>query len=128
MHSSPAAAPLNFFRSLRQKHYELVWQSLSSYSQQVFIETLYASLKPATTSLERLYSDFEKGKGWARTYWNDFAQNVKLDTWLSQKYQAYGDSDQRILVRIQPANMYLLVTKEAGEWRFGYFESFRDNQ
>lgn len=127
MQTPPATVPLNFFRALRQKRYDQAWKHLSNYSQRVFLETLFKSLKQDSCSLERLQDDFAKGTSWAAHYWDDFAQHLQLDTWLSQQYKEYGASQKQILVLAQPANLYLLVIEEAGDWRFGYFETFLDN-
>lgn len=127
MHTTPATVPLNFFRALRQKRYDQAWKTLSNYSQRVFLETLFKSLKPNTCSQERLQDDFTKGIGWADKYWQGFAHHLQLDTWLSQQYKEYGSSEKQVLVLAQPANLYLLVIEECGDWRFGYFETFLDN-
>ena len=127
MHTSPATVPLNFFRALRQKRYDQAWKTLSSYSQRVFLETLFKSLKPNSCSLERLQDDFTQGIGWAEKYWQGFSQHLQLDTWLSQQYKEYGNSEKQVLVLAQPANLYLLVIEENNDWRFGYFETFLDN-
>lgn len=122
-----ALVPLQFFMALRQKNYHKVWNSLTLYSQRLFIETLFRSLKPNTCSLERLQTDFEAGKGWAQVYWKSFVSYLDLDDWLSQNYKQFGISQQQVLVKATPANVLLLVIAEAGQWRFGYFETFLDH-
>ncbi|PIQ26703.1 hypothetical protein COW36_00905 [bacterium (Candidatus Blackallbacteria) CG17_big_fil_post_rev_8_21_14_2_50_48_46] len=127
MQEALAAIPLDFFRNLRQKNYDKAWKLLSTYSQRLFVETLYKSLKPGACSLERLQTDFESGKGWAESYWSQFTQHLQLDHWLSQNYKEYGVSHQQALVRATPSNALLLVIQEEKGWRFGYFETFLDN-
>lgn len=123
---NPAAVPVQFFRALAEKNYARVWACLSSHSQDVFLHLLASAFSDPTYSPERLRHDFETGAGLARIYWSHFAGQVQLENWLSLTYKTLGSTGDNLLVEGQPAGVNLVVVREAGRWRFGYMETFRD--
>lgn len=126
MTSSPAQAPLNFFRALQMNDYAQAWENLTERSQTSIVRILANSWK--SHSLEELSEMFAQGQAVAKTYWEQFCQSLELQTWLSQSYQQLGASGSEVIVKTSPAGVHLLVYKQGEQWKFGYIETFLDQQ
>lgn len=126
MNQHPEQVPLQFFKALASKKYDLVWALLTERSQDMFA-SLYARTSQQD-DVEKIKAAFAQNSKFSKTYWNAFAENFQLNTWLSQSYQVVGKTKQQVMVRSTPANVQLLVLNENGHWKFGYIETFMDNR
>lgn len=124
--TNAAQAPLYFFQALQEKDYPRVWELLTERSQSMIVQMLARTWK--AHSAEELIENFAAGGGVAQTYWQSFAQSVKLEQWLAQSYRQLGVSGQEVIVKATPSDVHLLVYQQGGRWKFGYIETFMDFQ
>ncbi|MGV3524849.1 MAG: hypothetical protein ACO1RX_11515 [Candidatus Sericytochromatia bacterium] len=122
--AAAATVPLRFFQAVQQRDCVQIWNLLSQRSQRMIVELLAQGWK--AHSREQLRAQFASGDAVARTYWASFAEAQQLDKWLQQSYRQLGNGSREVVVKASPSGVSLLVYQEAGQWKFGYIESFVD--
>jgi len=126
MSLNPALAPLDFFRALHSQNYQQAWECLSDRSQTGIVKLLANSWK--THTYDELVDMFAKGTSVAKTYWEHFSRSLDLSTWLQQQYKPLGVSGHEVIVKASPTGAHLMVYQQGGQWKFGYLETFLDQQ
>lgn len=126
MSLNPAQAPLDFFRALHSRNYVQAWESLSERSQMGIVKLLANSWKANTA--DELTEMFAQGRSVAKTYWEHFITTLDLPTWLEQHYKPLGITGQEVIVKTSPAGVNMMAYQQGGQWKFGYLETFLDQQ
>jgi len=121
---SPDQVPLAFFKALQSHDYPKVWTYLTHHSRETILGLLAKSWK--AHSAEELTRMFEHGHSVAEIYWQAFTRAMKMKIWLEQSYQQLGLSGAEVLVKASPSGVHLMMFQEAGQWKFGYIETFMD--
>lgn len=124
MSLNPDQIPLAFFKALQSQDYPQAWTHLTHRSRETIVDLLAKSWK--AHSSKELTRMFEQGHSVAEIYWQQFTRNLKIPTWMAQSYQQMGQSGSEVLVKASPSGVYLMVFHEAGNWKFGYIETFMD--
>lgn len=123
---TPAEAPQRFFRALEAMDFAEAWASLTATSQSQFIEKLIAIEKDPklTPSLVKQLFD-NNDKSLQLGFWAALRHHIGVADWLKQKFELEKMvSETEVYIKALPARVTLIVYKEAGEWKFGFAETF----
>jgi len=120
-----------FFRILKKKDYKNVWALLTKQSKNIIVKDVCkAIIKTAKKcDLNLVKSNFRKGKGLARDYWNSYLRYFNPDIILKQsvwgiRYIHKSKAEISIKYKKAPNPVYLIMKKEDGSWKVGLAETF----
>jgi len=120
----PTDAVKTFFTALKDKDFDLAWESLSSTSQNQFIQS-FASHKGVSIAQSKEY--FEKNKEMVRDeFWIPLRDRSKIVPLVQDAI--YVETDARgnqAMVEMKSGGVtnHIRAVKEGGWWKTGYLES-----
>lgn len=122
--SSPQDAIKTFFTALKDKDFDLAWESLSKPSQDRFVRMLAASRRISLAQAREL---FDKDKDAVKLgFWNHLRDRSKIVPLVQDAVYVLTDQKNgQAMVELKSAgNTYhLKAVLEGYNWRMGYMES-----
>jgi hypothetical protein len=129
-YSTPTEAVKTFFTALKDKDFDLAWESLSTVSQNQFIQSLAASQKISPAQAREL---LDKNKESVRvSFWAPLRERSKIVPLVPNAvYTLTDEKDNQAMVEMKSGGIsnHIKAIKEGKEWRMGYVESaLQENQ
>jgi hypothetical protein len=129
-YSKPTEAVRTFFTALKDKDFDLAWESLSTTSKNQFVQSFAANRK---MSLAKVRDLFDKNKESIRLeFWTPMRDRSRIVPLVQDAvYTETDEKNNEAMVEMKSGGVtnHMKAIKEGKEWRMGYVESaLQDDQ
>jgi hypothetical protein len=123
----------SLFKAMQLKNYPEIWMGLSKKSHKIIAEQVYKVIEKAGEagySVALVEEDFSAGGPVARSYWDAYLDNFRVDYILEQSRWTIGfikkdKAEIDLLYRKAENPARLQMFKEDDQWKVGLMETFQ---